>query len=71
MLYSLQIRVFVGFAWVTVSMRLRMKCEQVNKSFQFLSDIDKWNFISQTDKQLICHNAKHVQVAFEKRRAHL
>ena len=50
-------------------LQLFAKCEQVNKSFQF-----KWNFISQTDnKQLIYQYMQNnnVQVAFEKRRAHL
>ena len=54
------------------SLQLFAKCEQVNKSFQFLTDIDKWNFISQTDnKQLIYQYAKYIDVTFEKRRAHL
>ena len=54
-------------------LQLFAKCEQVNiLSFQFLTDIDKCYFISQTDnKQLIYQYAKYVQVAFEKRRAHL
>ena len=45
--------------------------KQVNKSFPYLTDIDKWRFISlSNDKHLIYLLSKFISVAFEKRSHH-
>ena len=46
--------------------------KQLNKSFPYLTDIDKWRFITlSNNKQLIYLICKFSSVAFEKRRAHV
>ena len=43
-------------------------CKQINKSFPYLTDIDKWRFMSRcNDKYLIYLISKFISVAFEKR----
>lgn len=47
-------------------------CKLMNKAFSFLTNIDKWKFISNTNnKQLMYLYSKFVSAAFEKRRSQL